>query len=94
MDVSVGLAGSVTIAFMVAFGIFLYPWLLKRRGGLLVASALTVFLAVLFYLFDRPMGIQARPSVTLAVVLAVLPLGIGFLVKRLQTKGASGPSGS
>jgi len=94
MDVSVGLAGSVTIAFMVAFGIFLFPWLLNRRGGLLVASVLTVLLAVLFYLFDRPMGLQASPSVTLAVILAGLPLGIGFLVKRLRTKGASGPSGS
>jgi apolipoprotein N-acyltransferase len=94
MVVSVGLAGSITILFLVAFGIFLYPWLLKRRGGLLVAGALTVLLAALFYLFDQPLGPEASPSATLAVIWALLPLVTGFIVKRLQTKATSSPSGN
>lgn len=92
MTVATGLAGSLTILFLVGFGIFFYPWLLKRRGGLFVAVGLTGLLALLFYGFDAASGSRPGASVTLALVWALLPLLTGVIVKRLQTRG-SGSSG-
>ncbi|HYS12277.1 MAG TPA: hypothetical protein VEN28_03120 [Burkholderiaceae bacterium] len=89
MDISVNLAGSLTILFLVGFGMFLYPWLLKRRGGVLVVAALTAMLTVLFYLFDDPTGVETSTSGALALVWALLPLAAGLVVKSLQSKGAS-----
>jgi hypothetical protein len=89
MDVSVNLAGGMTILFLVGFGIFLYPWLLKRRGGALVVAALTVMLVVLFYLFDDPAGVKTSTSGVLAVVWALLPLAAGLFVSYVQKKGVS-----
>ena len=88
MDVPVGLSGSLTIFFLVVFGVFFYPWLLKRRGGALVVAALTVMLTVLFYLFDDPAGVETSTSAALALLWALLPLLAGVAVKRLQSKGA------
>jgi hypothetical protein len=89
MDISVNLAGSLTILFLVGFGMFLYPWLLKRRGGVLVVAVLTAMLTVLFYLFDDPIGVETSTSGALALVWALLPLAAGLVVKSLQSKGAS-----
>jgi Ca2+/Na+ antiporter len=89
MDIPVNLGGSLTILFFVGFGIFFYPWVLKRRGGVAVVAALTVLLAVLFYVFDDPRGVETTTSAGLAVLWALFPAVIGVIVKRIQTKGVS-----
>jgi hypothetical protein len=89
MDVPVGLAGTLTIFFLVAFGVFFYPWLLKRRGGAFGVAVSSVLLAVLFYLFDDPDSVGTTTSVGLAVFWALLPVATGVFVWRLQTKGSS-----
>jgi uncharacterized MnhB-related membrane protein len=89
MDVPVGLAGTLTIFFLVAFGVFFYPWLLKRPRGALGVAVSSVLLAVLFYLFDDPDSVGTMTSVGLAVFWALLPVATGIFVWRLQTKGSS-----
>ena len=89
MNISVTLAGTLTIAVLVGFGVFLYPWLLRRRGGALIVGAITVVLAVLFYYFDNPNSAESITSGVLAVVLAVLPVLTGLLVKYTKDKGIS-----
>jgi hypothetical protein len=89
MDISVNLAGSLTILLLVGFGVFLYPWLLKRRGGFLAVGALTVLLVMLFYLFDEPTGVATSTSAILALVWGLLPLAVGLLVRYTQSKGIS-----
>jgi len=89
MNVPVIVAGTLTITFLVGFGVFLYPWLLRRRGGPLIVGAITVVLAALFYFFDNPNSAESTTSGVLAVVLAVLPLLTGLLVKYTQDKGIS-----
>jgi hypothetical protein len=91
MDIPVGLAGTLTILFLVSFGVFLFPWLLKRRGGTFMVIGLTALLAVLFYLFDASSGVQSGTSAALALIWALLPLGTGLLVKRLQGRRVDGP---
>jgi len=89
MDIPVTLAGTLTILFLVGFGLFLYPWLLRRRGGALMVGAATVVLIVLFYLFDQPSGADPSASGVLAIVLGLLPLITALLVKYAQDKGVS-----
>jgi hypothetical protein len=91
MDVPTGLAGSVTIICLVGLGIFLYPWLLARRGGALVVLALTAGLTALFYLFDNAAGTEAATAAGLALLWALAPVGTALIVKRGQgRKQASG----
>jgi hypothetical protein len=78
------LAGTVTVAALVGFGIFLYPWLLKRRGGAAAVAAITVALAALFHFFDR--GADGGPSAALALLWAAGPAAAGLLVHRLQRR--------
>ncbi|HTT11832.1 MAG TPA: hypothetical protein VMG60_13140 [Burkholderiaceae bacterium] len=89
MDIPASIAGSVTIVLLVVLGIFVYPWLLRRRGGALAMAASTVALAVLFYLFDQPSGVQAGTSRVLAAVWALLPVLAGLVVKFAQDKRLS-----
>jgi len=89
MGIPAKLSGSITIVLLVALGVFVYPWLLKRRGGAIVVGALTVMLTGLFYLFDDPRGVESTTSVALAVVWALLPLGTGLLVSYFQKKKPS-----
>ena len=88
MFIPVGLAGVVTIVLLVGLGIFFYPWLLKQRGGLLVALVLTALLGLLFYRFDNPVGEATGTSALLAAIWAGLPLLIGLLLKVLTGKRA------
>src|SRR5215475_2265612 len=88
MDVPVNVGGSVTIISLVVLGIFVYPWLLKKRGGALVMAVLTVALAVLYYLFDNRSGVASSTSGVLAIVLALLPAGTALLVWSYQRKSA------
>jgi len=89
MNIPVNISGSVTILLLIALGIFIYPWLLRRRGGALMVGASTIVLTVLFNLFDNPAGLDTATSGVLAVALALLPLITGLLVKYAQDKGLS-----
>jgi len=87
MDVPVNISASVTIFLLVAFGIFIYPWLLKRRLGVWVAAVLTAALALLYYVFDSSNGVETGTSIAVAIILALLPLGTALLVRHFQRKG-------
>lgn len=86
MNVATPLAGTVTIVFLVAFGIFIYPMLFRRRGGALIVAAITLALAALFYFFDRGTGTQPGTSVLLALIWAALPVVTGIVTWHLQRK--------
>jgi hypothetical protein len=84
-DVPTWLAGSVTVAALIGFGIFLYPWLLKRRGGAAAVAAITAVLVVLFFYFDRGRGAAAL-SAALAALWAAGPVIAGVIVHRMQRR--------
>lgn len=84
MNISTPLAGTVTIVFLVAFGIFIYPVLFRRRGGVLIVAMITAGLAALFYTFDRSSGTSTGTSFVLALVWAILPVVTGIATWYLQ----------
>ena len=79
------LAGSLTVAILVGFGIFLYPWLLGRRGGAAAVATITVALAALYFAFDRGSG-NAMLSAALALLWAAAPVAAGVIVHRIQRR--------
>jgi hypothetical protein len=83
-DVSSRFAGTVTVACLVGLGIFIYPWLLGRGGGIVTVGVMTALLAGLFYLFDRGSSAAAGTSVLLAFLWALGPLIAGAIVRRSQ----------
>lgn len=89
MDVPLGLAGALTIASLIVFGVFVYPWLLARRGGVWAIAAATGLLAVLFYSFERPGAAAPATTIALATLWAVLPLIAGLIVDRLRRRKTS-----
>jgi hypothetical protein len=82
--------GAVTMAAFVVLGIFVYPALLKRRGGRLVLAGATMALTALFYWFDRSSnaaaGVSPATSAMLALLWAAAPAVVGVLVRHLQDK--------
>jgi hypothetical protein len=84
-DVPNWLAGSLTVAILVGFGVFFYPWLLNRRGGAAATAAITAVLAMLYFVFDRGSGSPAL-SAGFALLWAVAPLAVGVIVHRLQRR--------
>ncbi|MCA3213363.1 MAG: hypothetical protein ING52_12610 [Burkholderiales bacterium] len=83
-------AGTVTIVALIGLGIFIYPWLLARRGGAGAIGAVTVLLSFLFYVFDRRNDVPIPVSALLALLWAVAPVVAGIIVHRLQRKSATG----
>ena len=83
-------AGTVTIVALIGLGIFVYPWLLARRGGAGAIGAVTVLLSFLFYVFDRRNDVPIPVSALLALLWAVAPVVAGIIVHRLQRKSATG----
>ena len=83
-------AGTVTIVALIGLGIFIYPWLLSRRGGAGAIGAVTVLLSFLFYVFDRRNDVPIPVSALLALLWAVAPVVAGIIVHRLQRKSATG----
>ena len=79
------LAGAVTVIALVGGGIFLYPWLLARRGGAIAVAAITAALAALFFFFDRGSD-NATASAAFALLWAAAPAAVGVLVFRLQRR--------
>ena len=78
-----GLAGAVTLAALVGLGIFVYPWLLKQRGGGAWVAGITAVLALLFYAFDAGTGTSDTVSAALALLWALAPVAAGVIVWRL-----------
>ncbi len=76
------LAGTITIVALVALGIFVYPWLLARRGGPVAVVAATAVLALLFHQFDRGSGASTALSAGFALLWALAPAITAVIVRR------------
>jgi hypothetical protein len=82
--VPTALAGAITIGLLVGLGIFVYPWLLRRRLGWLAVAAGTGALTALFVWFDQGRGAAGGVSALLALLWAAAPAITGVIVHRLQ----------
>jgi multisubunit Na+/H+ antiporter MnhG subunit len=87
IDFPTSVAGTVTIVALIGLGIFVYPWLLKRKDGVGVIGALTVLLAFLFYAFDSSRSEPIATSAGLALLWALAPVLAGVIVHRLGRRG-------
>ena len=85
LEVPIAVAGALTVVALVGGGIFLYPWLLARRGGALAVAVVTAVLALLFFRFDRGSG-SPIVSAAFALLWAAAPAAVGLLVFRLQRR--------
>jgi hypothetical protein len=85
-ELPVQAGGAITIALIVALGIFVYPWLLTLRYGAWIVAALTLLLGALFV--SVQVGTSANGSNLYSVVLAAAwalgPVIAGVIVWRLQ----------
>lgn len=82
IEVPNALAGTVTIVALIALGIFVYPWLLARRGGATAVVVATIALALLFYQFDRGSGASTASSAAFALLWALAPAITAVIVRR------------
>ena len=87
-ELPVQAGGAITIALIVALGIFVYPWMLALRYGAWMVAAMTLLLGALFVTFQ--VATSANGSNLYAVVLAAAwalgPVIAGVIVWRLQRK--------
>lgn len=83
------LAGTVTIVALIGLGIFIYPWLLRLRGGVPAIGAITVILTFVFYVFDRSNDVPIAASALLAALWALAPVAAGVVVWRLSRPSAA-----
>ena len=81
MDVTVAFAGAVTIALIVVLGIFVYPWLLARRGGVLAVAAATVAQTLLYFAVQNDGELITK--VVFAVLWALAPVLAAVNVSRI-----------
>lgn len=84
IEVPNALAGTVTIVALVALGIFVYPWLLARRGGAAATAIATLALALLFFQFDRASGAPTAVSAAFALLWALAPAITAVIVRRFS----------
>jgi hypothetical protein len=78
-------AGALTLAALVGFGLFVYPWLLRRgRVGALVVGLVTIALAGVFAAFDADRGTPWL-SAALGTLWSLLPVATA-LVGRWATR--------
>lgn len=89
IDFPTPIAGTVTIVALIGLGIFIYPFLLKQRGGVGLVGAITVMLTFLFYAFDSARDEPIALSAGLAVLWALAPVAAGVIVYRLSRRGAA-----
>jgi|LNFM01.1.fsa_nt_gb hypothetical protein len=85
-------AGTVTIVALVGLGIFLYPWLMRQKGGHSAVGAITVVLTFVFYLFDRSMDTPIVTSWLMATLWAAAPAGVALFLHRMYRR--SHPAGA
>ncbi len=81
-------AGAVTIVLLVVLGIFVYPHLLKKPSGMPVVLAMTLLLALGYFLFDLTRGAAIWPAALLSLLWAGAPAIAGVVVHRLGEKAA------
>jgi hypothetical protein len=77
----VEIAGAVTIALTVVLGVFIYPWLLKKRFGTLSVIVATLVLAIVYTAFQNA-GVGAG-NIALGVLFALLPVLTAVIVRRV-----------
>jgi hypothetical protein len=83
-ELSVQVAGAITIALIVGLGIFVYPWLLAQRYGPSIVGLMTILLGALFVRFQGS-GSSAY-SLAFAAGWALGPVIAGVIVHRIQRK--------
>lgn len=81
--ISLELAGAITVVALVGLGIFVYPWLLAKRGGAFVIALVTVALAVAYFYFDSGRSSTAVASL-LGLLWALLPVVAGVITLRVN----------
>lgn len=84
VGIPTALGGAITLLLIVVLGIFVYPWLLRKRRFAGVAVA-TVLLALLFAAFQAGSGDTGPLPMVIAAALAAVPLIAGLIVARLQS---------
>lgn len=89
-EVSVPVAGAITIALIVGLGIFVYPWLLAQRYGWWIVGLMTLLLSALFVTFQG--SGSGTSSLALAGAWALGPVIAGVIVHRIQQKDSQGQS--
>jgi hypothetical protein len=91
-EIPIQLGGAITIALIVALGIFVYPSLLARRYGPWIVAAMTLLLGGLFVGFQ--LGSSGSGSSLYSLVLAALwalgPVAAGVIVWRIQRNSGGG----
>lgn len=90
IDFPTSVSGTVTIVALIGLGIFVYPWLLRQKGGMPAIGAATVLLTFLFYQFDSSRSVPIAVTLTLAALWALAPVAAGVIVWRLS-RGSSSP---
>jgi hypothetical protein len=80
----VEVSGAITVALIVVLGIFIFPWVLRRRAGRAVVAVSTVLLAALFILFESARGNSDGVGVLVAGLLGAAPALAAAIVTRLQ----------
>lgn len=88
LSIQTALAGVVTIVLLVSLGIFIYPWLLKRKNGAAIIAAATVILFVLYFAFDRGYGTPAGRAAGFGLLWACAPIVAALIVHRIGAKAA------
>jgi hypothetical protein len=84
IDLPVGVSGSISVALIVVLGIFVFPWLMRRRAGRVVVVVTTVLLAALFIAFETARGSSEAASFVVAGLLGAAPALTAVIVTRLQ----------
>ncbi len=79
-------AGTVTIVALIGLGIFLYPWLMRHKGGHSAVGAITVVLTFVFYLFDRSMDTPIVTSLLMATLWAAAPAAVALFLHRIYQR--------
>lgn len=93
--VPLALSGTVSIALIVVLGIFVFPWLLTRRGGGLAVAGVTALLVGLFVSFQLGSGDGSGPVGTfVAALLGCAPAVVALIVRRLQGGAGADKSAS
>lgn len=83
-ELSVQVAGAITLALIVGFGIFVYPWLLAQRYGPWIVGSTTILLGAMFVIFQG--SGSSTYSLALAAAWALGPVIAGVIVYRIQRK--------